>query len=430
MTTTQNSNLYLNPTIDILKCPPEYTDNGIECVLSPLKIPQAINVPCPFNSIEGPPYGPFNLVRDCTKNGDIKKKCPEGYVPNKDKTRCTKPCKSGYEQIGEKCAILCNTTEQRDGEKCIPKTAAINAMNNYIQNSGFDPVKLSILQPMIKDYYEALFAEPSKYCKNLDPENSQLKSACNCEASTITVTKTVAENALNSAINSYEVTQYNKNKAKYETDLSVWTNRYFAQKSTIQREGNFSSGCGNYCPNGFDEINKNYCWSSATYDRSCRISDNEVDRQMITWTAKNPRPTIGLPPTQITLKPINVNIQCCSQNISNVTADKVEISDIKQNCSQTNNIQSANDNFENKKAAESKANADAEAKAKTDALISAAKAKADADVAIIIKAREKASADAAAKASTDAAAKKKKIIIGISLIGVITIIGILIILMT
>jgi hypothetical protein len=227
-------------------------------------------------------------------------------------------------------------------------TTIQNAIDNYIKTQNFTTEEISILQPMIKDRFEAQYAEPSNYCKNPDPNNTQLKSTCNCEASTIAVAKTVAENALNSAINSYEVIKYNKAKAKYDTDIVLWNNMYITQKSTIQRQGNMNSGCGNYCPNGFDEINKKYCWESANYNRSCRIQEGEVNRQMDFWTAKNPEPTIGPPPTQIALKSVNVNIQCCSQNISNITADQFEISDVKQNCSQTNNIQAAYDDFEKK----------------------------------------------------------------------------------
>jgi len=107
MTTIQNSNSYLNPTIDILKCPPDHTDNGIECISSPRYIEIFKTVACPSNSTEEPYDGPHEglskLVKKCKINGDTKKKCAEGYVPNKDNTRCVKPCNSGYEQIGETC---------------------------------------------------------------------------------------------------------------------------------------------------------------------------------------------------------------------------------------------------------------------------------------------------------------------------------------
>jgi len=454
MTTIQNSNFYSNPTLDIIKCPPEYTDNGIECVLSSNlgKITAMAWDPCPLGTTDGPLY-PNKMVKDCTRI-DKMKKCAVGYVPNKDNTRCVKPCNSGYEQVGEKCALPCKTTEKRDGETCIPKSLVDIAIDDFIKTNKFTPEEISILQPMIKDKYDAQFAEPSNYCKNPDPNNTQLRSACNCETSTLAVTKTVAENALNSAINSYYIIKYNREKAKYETDHAAWVIRrdgFRAQLNNMVRD----SGCNNSCGGDEYSIDSSCCSGGCSpFQRCCFGQEKQfckktaaaIEREVSNWIAGNPEPTIGPPPTQIALKSINVNIQCCSQNISNITADKLEISDVKQNCSQTNNIQAAYDDFEKKKAAEAKAKADAEAKAKADAEAAAkakadaaAKAKADADAAAAdaiakAKAAAKAKADAEAAAAATAkakeeaekaaAAKKKKIIIGISSIGVVTIIGI------
>ena len=114
MTTIQNSNSYLNPTMDILKCPLDYTDNGTECLsnLKPGYIEIFKSVACPPNSTEEPYDGPYPHLKDvlkrCKLNNGITvkadfKKCAVGYVPNKDNTRCVKPCNSGYEQIGETC---------------------------------------------------------------------------------------------------------------------------------------------------------------------------------------------------------------------------------------------------------------------------------------------------------------------------------------
>ena len=121
MTTIQNSNSYLNPTIDILKCPPDHTDNGIECISSPRYIEIFKTVACPSNSTEEPYDGPHEglskLVKKCKINGDTKKKCAEGYVPNKDNTRCIKPCNSGYEQIGETCNVQKTVVDTNDKAK-------------------------------------------------------------------------------------------------------------------------------------------------------------------------------------------------------------------------------------------------------------------------------------------------------------------------
>ena len=436
MTTIQNSNFYSNPTLDIIKCPPEYTDNGIECVLSSNlgKITAMAWDPCPLGTTDGPLY-PNKMVKDCTRI-DKMKKCAVGYVPNKDNTRCVKPCNSGYEQVGEKCALPCKTTEKRDGETCIPKSLVDIAIDDFIKTNKFTPEEISILQPMIKDRFDAQFAEPSNYCKNPDPNNTQLRSACNCETSTLAVTKTVAENALNSAINSYNIIKYNREKAKYETDHAAWVTRrniYRAELNNIVRD----SGCNNSCGEDEYSIDKPCCGDSCSPFQRCCFGQEKnickktvaaIDREILNWTAKNPEPTIGPPPTQIALKSVNVNIQCCSQNISNITADQLEISDVKQNCSQTNNIQAAYDDFEKKKAAEAKAKADAAAKAKADAEAAAADAIAKAKAAAKAKADAEAAAAATAKAKEEAekaaAAKKNKIIIGISSIGVVTIIGI------
>ena len=141
MTTIQNSNSYLNPTIDILKCPLDYTDNGTECLsnLKPGYIEIFKSVACPPNSTEEPYDGPYPHLKDvlkrCKLNNGITvkadfKKCAIGYVPNKDNIRCTKPCNNGYEQIGEKCALLCKPTEKRDGETCISANANADADAN------------------------------------------------------------------------------------------------------------------------------------------------------------------------------------------------------------------------------------------------------------------------------------------------------------
>ena len=113
MTTTQNSNFYLNPTLNISKCPLDYTDNGIECISNRKGFIEIFKTsPCPPNSTEEPYDGPVpdlgRLVKKCRLNNENTpssrfNKCAVGYVPNKDNTRCVKPCNSGYEQIGETC---------------------------------------------------------------------------------------------------------------------------------------------------------------------------------------------------------------------------------------------------------------------------------------------------------------------------------------
>lgn len=70
--------------------------------------------------------------------------------------------------------------------------------------------------------------------------------------------------------------------------------------------------------------------------KTCRKSDNQVAVDITAWKNSNPKPSPPASEPQAPVPP-GCNVMCCSMNISDLSADTINITELSQNCSQTIN---------------------------------------------------------------------------------------------
>ena len=176
---------------------------------------------------------------------------------------------------------------------------------------------------------------------------TQLGSLCACSASS---------SALQSALTSYEnqFTLYNTEQANYSTYVNAqakWLELYNTEQNSFSSQRQGSSTCapaGNCqnsaggCQNGWGSDgtisgNVDNCniWGVSTGCRvQCSPNQATISNHMSSWQNSNPAPAVVVNPGNSPSAPSGINIQCCSQLFSNITANSVNFSDINQQCGQ------------------------------------------------------------------------------------------------
>jgi hypothetical protein len=132
---------------------------------------------------------------------------------------------------------------------------------------------------------------------------------------------------------------WNARANERQRQIEQWTNNYNNLQRTYAQEV-VRSGCGNNCWGGWVENDKEYCWSTANYNRWCSRSTDIVERDALANAGPRPSPFTEQQP-QLPAKPAlstpPVSITCCP-NIANISGSEITDSTIQQTNDCANNL--------------------------------------------------------------------------------------------
>lgn len=178
--------------------------------------------------------------------------------------------------------------------------------------------------------------------------NTQLASACACQA---------ASNELQHAVAQYEseYEAYSVQQAAYQAAYGKWQTAHTAWVTKKQNDlHDFSTqvqqwnhcvlwtgvyGHDDWCSNdispGWVQVGAGqYDCAYGSGRGNCSPGPSAIAVFNSTWLANNPEPQAPSPVPAFAEKPPTVNISCCSQLFQNITADSANFSGITQQCQQ------------------------------------------------------------------------------------------------
>jgi hypothetical protein len=192
------------------------------------------------------------------------------------------------------------------------------------------------------DYETALRkkTEIPEQCKEIPQTNFPLISACGCLSTANDVSVNIAKYNLDlekynaaSSQQARDIYEYNVDKTAYDKRKDDFEGPLYKTWTTKCGTGIDLPSCGKA-----NRVNMNNCgFLGAGTSYVCQRNEGDISSLMSAWESENPPPTKIIPLGEFPNTVPNMAIQCCTQNVSNITSNgggKVSIGDVSMNCKQ------------------------------------------------------------------------------------------------
>lgn len=163
-------------------------------------------------------------------------------------------------------------------------------------------------------------------------KDPQILSICSCKKSSESLASSMKVYSDSIESDAMLSAKYNADMNAYNLAQSTWDTSHQNKVSDLANE-KVTMPCGEDCWGNWHIDSKEGC--GLYFKRTCKRDESGVTADIQGWLGENPQPIKpNAPSLAHSAPPSNINIACCSQLFSGITANSVNFDNVSQQCTQ------------------------------------------------------------------------------------------------